>query len=61
MFLNRKGYHWQRGPHHKLICDTLSRYYEGEITRLVINIAPRYSKTETAVVNFIAWCAWPGA
>lgn len=56
MFLNRKGYHWQRGPHHKLICDTLTKVFEGEITRLVINIAPRYSKTETAVVNFIPWC-----
>lgn len=55
MFLQRRNYTWLRGPHHKLICDTLMRVYEGEITRLVINIAPRYSKTELAIVNFIAW------
>lgn len=31
------------------------RVYAGECKRLVINIPPRYSKTELAVVNFIAW------
>jgi predicted phage terminase large subunit-like protein len=30
--------------------------YRGECKRLIINIPPRYSKTEIAVVNFIAWC-----
>jgi predicted phage terminase large subunit-like protein len=33
----------------------LTRVFEGKTTRLIINIAPRYSKTELAVVNFIAW------
>jgi predicted phage terminase large subunit-like protein len=28
----------------------------GEITRLIINLAPRYSKTELCVKNFIAYC-----
>lgn len=55
MFLQRKAYRWLRGPHHKLICDVLTKVYEGEINRLIINIAPRYSKTETAVDNFVAW------
>lgn len=32
------------------------RVFRGETTRLIINIPPRYSKTELAVVNFIAWC-----
>ena len=32
------------------------RVYRGECKRLIINIPPRYSKTELAVVNFIAWC-----
>lgn len=44
------------GRHHKLICDTLERVYNGEITRLIINVAPGYSKTETAVPGFISWC-----
>lgn len=56
MFLQRKGYLWQRARHHELICDALMRVFRGECKRLVINIPPRYSKTELAVVNFIAWC-----
>jgi predicted phage terminase large subunit-like protein len=55
MFLNRRGYKWQRSQHHKLICDALTRVYRGETRRLIINIPPRYSKTELAVVNFMAW------
>lgn len=42
------------GDHHEIISDALERVYKGEITRLIINIAPRYSKTELAVKNFIA-------
>lgn len=55
MFLHRKGYKWQRARHHAIICDALMRVYRGECRRLVINVPPRYSKTELAVVNFIAW------
>jgi len=32
------------------------RVFNGECKRLIINVPPRYSKTEIAVVNFIAWC-----
>ena len=42
------------GDHHRKISDVLDRVYSGEIARLIINIAPRYSKTEIAVKNFIA-------
>lgn len=42
------------GEHHKLISHALDRVLNGEITRLIINIAPRYGKTELAVKNFIA-------
>jgi predicted phage terminase large subunit-like protein len=56
MFQQRKGFQWQRARHHKLICDALMRVYRGECKRLVINIPPRYSKTELAVINWIAWC-----
>jgi predicted phage terminase large subunit-like protein len=55
MFLQRRRYPWQRAEHHKTICDALMRVYRGECNRLIINIPPRYSKTELAVVNFIAW------
>lgn len=55
MFGQRKGYHWRQARHHALICDALMRVYRGECQRLIINVPPRYSKTELAVVNFIAW------
>jgi predicted phage terminase large subunit-like protein len=55
MFLQRKNFKWQRARHHQIVCDALMRVFRGECTRLIINIPPRYSKTELAVINFIAW------
>ncbi|MDE2468063.1 MAG: hypothetical protein KGL35_04810, partial [Bradyrhizobium sp.] len=55
MFAQRRGYRWQRAAHHKVVCDALMRVYRGQCKRLIINMPPRYSKTELAVVNFIAW------
>ena len=55
MFLNRRGYQWLRSPHHKILCDALEKVFYGETKRLIINIPPRYSKTEIAVINFMAW------
>lgn len=42
--------------HHELIAGALQRVANGEITKLIINIAPRYSKTELAVKMFVSWC-----
>lgn len=56
MFKQRRGYQWRRAPHHRLVADALMRVYRGECTRLIINEPPRYSKTQQAVVDFIAWC-----
>lgn len=42
------------GKHHVAIAKALDRVLAGETTRLIINIAPRYGKTELAVKNFIA-------
>lgn len=42
------------GDHHKQISDALDKVLAGEIKKLIINIAPRYGKTELAVKNFIA-------
>lgn len=55
MFLQRRGFKWVRGPHHALICDALMRVFRGETKRLIINVPPRYSKTELAAINFMAW------
>lgn len=42
------------GEHHRLIAEKLQKVLSGEITRLIINMPPRYGKTELAVKNFIA-------
>ncbi|PSR56089.1 hypothetical protein AHMF7605_22585 [Adhaeribacter arboris] len=42
------------GKHHELITQKLDAVLRGEITRLIINIGPRYGKTELAVKSFIA-------
>lgn len=55
MFLERKGFHWINNWHHDRIFEALTRVFEGDCTRLIINVPPRYSKTDIAVVNFIAW------
>ena len=54
MFANRRGYTWQQAAHHKTVCDALTRVFNGECKRLIINIPPRYSKTEI-VKNFVGW------
>jgi len=54
-FFMRRGFKWTDNWHHKVICDALMRVHSGECKRLIINIPPRYSKTEIAVVNFMAW------
>ena len=43
------------GEHHKLICSALDRVVKGDITKLIINIAPRYGKTELCSKQFIAY------
>lgn len=56
MFQQKRGYQWLQALHHELICAALMRVFRGESKRLIINIPPRYSKTEIAIVNFVAWC-----
>lgn len=41
--------------HYKLF-EALTAVAKGDITRLIINIPPRYAKTEIAVKMFVAWC-----
>ena len=42
-------------PHFVIIANALQKVAEGKTKRLIINIPPRYGKTELAVKCFIAW------
>ena len=43
-------------PHFIKVAETLERVVKGDIKRLIINIPPRYGKTELAIKIFISWC-----
>ena len=43
-------------PHFVLIVEFLMRVFNGEVKRGIINIPPRYGKTELVIKLFIAWC-----
>lgn len=53
-FKQRMGSKMLIAPHHRVIFHTLERVLRGEITRLIINVPPGYSKTELATINTIA-------
>ena len=53
-FKTRESAKWIANKHHELIDETLQKVLSGEITRLIINISPGYTKTEKAVINFIS-------
>lgn len=40
--------------HHERVCNVLEQVLQGNLIKVIINIAPRYSKTELAVKNFIS-------
>jgi predicted phage terminase large subunit-like protein len=49
MFKATHGKTFVTGKHHRLIAKALDRVFRGKCRRLIINIAPRYGKTELAV------------
>ncbi|AFC22405.1 terminase large subunit [Vibrio phage CP-T1] len=51
-----KGGKFKFSKHHYVICKALMKVFNGETTHLMINMPPRYSKTEIAVKMFSAWC-----
>lgn len=55
MFRNRKRLQWLRGQHHPRIFAALDRVYRGEVRNLLINMPPRYSKSES-VTSWISHC-----
>ena len=42
--------------HHKMLCKILMDIHSGELLHTIINIPPRYTKTEIIVKIFPAWC-----
>lgn len=54
MFPEREGMNMIVAPHHQVIGHTLDRVLRMEIPRLIITVPPGYTKTELAVVNFMA-------
>jgi predicted phage terminase large subunit-like protein len=54
MMNEARGQTWLKADHHPLICSALERVFRGECRRLIINIPPRYSKTELALM-FMTW------
>lgn len=56
MFKAQYGKSFLVAPHHKLIIEALQDVVDGKCNRLIINIPPRYSKTELAVKGFVSWC-----
>ncbi len=54
-FKKQHGKRFTVNTHHEDMFDVAERINRKEITRLLFNIAPRYSKTEVMVKMFIAW------
>ena len=45
-FFHQNNRKFNVGNHHRLIAEKLDKVFRGECTRLIINLPPRYSKTE---------------
>lgn len=56
MFKARKSVKFAFSEHHQVICDDLEAIYRGEIQNYILNMPPRYSKTELVIVLFASWC-----
>lgn len=54
-FKIRSGGKWISQPHHEIMIDTLQKVIDGDITRLVMVIPPRHSKSELVSVMLPAY------
>ena len=57
-FLTFVKYMWPdfiEGEHHKIMAEKFNRVASGDIKRLIINMAPRHTKSEFASYLFPAW------
>lgn len=55
-FFDVRGDSFVENFHHGQIADALRKVENGEIKNLLINMPPRYGKTELAVINWVAKC-----
>ncbi|ANL71923.1 phage terminase large subunit protein [Rhizobium phaseoli] len=65
-FKARFGFHFIQNDHHFTICNELQDLVDGKSVSnvgepgptelLILNMPPRYGKTELGIVNFIPWC-----
>lgn len=51
----REGQPFIMGRHHPVIAQTMQRVIDGEITRLIVNMPPSYTKTELIVIQFASY------
>ena len=56
MFRARTVMVFKINHHHEQIVDALMAVYRGDVRNLLINTPPGSSKTELAVIAFMAWC-----
>ena len=56
IFKESFGVKFEVAQFHKTLANVLEKVHKGEIKRLIINIPPRYGKTELAVKMYISWC-----
>lgn len=54
MFRAQHGRSFVMAKHHRLIIEKLEGVLDGKIKRLIINVAPRYSKTELVIKQFVS-------
>jgi len=54
-FKNRENSPFIVNAHHMLIAMVLEAVVRGDYKRLIINMPPGYTKTEMAVIGFVAW------
>jgi predicted phage terminase large subunit-like protein len=57
-FLDFVRYVWPEficGPHHRIMAEKFEALVRGELTRVIINIAPRHGKSELTSYLFLAW------
>ena len=57
-FLDFVRYVWPEficGPHHKIMAEKFEALVRGDLTRVIINIAPRHGKSELTSYLFLAW------
>lgn len=55
IFYRMTNKYFQVKPFHRVLCENLQAVASGDINRLIINIPPRFGKTQLAVKFYVAW------